>query len=82
MPQKSCECCLMPFSQDPGNRTSEKYCSLCFQSGKLNAEGVSLEDFKQCSYDRMRKRGTPFLLAKFFTFMIGFAPYWKQRKTQ
>jgi hypothetical protein len=80
MKAKSCECCLMPFDRDPGKRTSDHYCSFCFHDGKLNAEGVSLKEFQKCSYEGMRERGMNPFVAKFFAFMIRFAPYWKARK--
>lgn len=40
MPKKvptKCESCLMPFSQDPGPRESDRYCSYCFKNGALFA---------------------------------------------
>jgi hypothetical protein len=69
----------MPFSKDPGKRESDKYCSYCFQNGKLNAEGASLEDFKKRCYEGMIKNGTNKYLAKFFTWTIQFAPYWRNK---
>lgn len=72
----------MPLSQDPGPRISEKYCSLCFQDGRLNAEGVSLQEFQRCCYEGMRKRGVNPLLARLFAFVIRFAPYWRVRRAQ
>lgn len=80
MKPTSCECCLMPLSKDPGPRTSDKYCSFCFQSGKLIADGVSLREFQSCAYDGMRKRGMNALVARLFSFTIRFSPYWKNRK--
>ena len=71
---------MMPFDQDPGKRTSEKYCSLCYQDGRLNAEGSSLKEFQDQCYRGMKERGLNPLLAKFYAFMIRFAPYWKQRR--
>jgi len=82
MKAQSCECCLMPFAADPGQRTSPKYCSLCFGDGRLNAEGVALRDFQRVSYQGMRKRGVNALQARLFTFSIRFAPYWRSRQTR
>ncbi len=79
MNKNSCECCLMPFKEDTGTRTSEIYCSLCFANGKLNAEGTTLQEFQKCCYEGMRKNGLNIILAKIFTFMIRFAPYWRKR---
>ncbi len=78
MKQKSCESCLMPFDKDTGIRESEKYCSLCFKNGKLCYEGDDINEFKKRAYESMRKSGTNILLAKFYTWMIGFAPRWKK----
>ena len=76
----SCEMCLMPFAKDTGVRESEQYCSICYHDGQLQGESLTLAEFKQKSYDGMRESGMGFLKAKFFTAMIGFAPYWKDKK--
>lgn len=81
MPQQAgtyCESCLMPFSKDPGKRESDKYCSLCFKDGQLQYKGSDLKEFQDVAYKSMRSRGTNLLLAKFYTFMIRFAPRWKK----
>lgn len=73
-----CESCLMPFVKDSGKRESEKYCSLCFKDGKLCYEG-NLKEFQDICYKSMRESGMNPLKAKVFTFMIRFAPRWKQK---
>jgi len=75
---KICESCMMPFNKDPGVRESDRYCSLCFKNGKLRYEGDSLKEFQKVAYQSMRDRGTNIFLAKFYTFMIRFAPRWKK----
>lgn len=75
-----CESCMMPFSKDTGIRESEQYCSLCYKDGKLCYEGTDLKEFQKICYESMRKNGIPFLKAKFFTFMIRFAPRWRNKK--
>lgn len=70
----------MPFSKDPGTRENEKYCSYCFKDGKLAGEGGTLKEFQRCSYENMRAHGTNPFLARFYAWMIRFAPRWK--KTQ
>lgn len=70
---------MMPFSKDPGKRESDKYCSLCYKNGKLCYEGNDLKEFKKVAYESMRSRGTNMFLAKFYTFMIGYAPRWKNK---
>ncbi len=79
--KKSCDSCLMPFKQDPGNRESDIYCSLCFKDGALLYKGDSLKEFKQICYEGMCKRGINKYLARLYCFMIGFAPRWRQNKT-
>ena len=69
---------MMPFSKDPGVRESEKYCSYCFKNGKLCYEGTDLKEFQRVSYENMLAHGTNKYLAKFFTFLIRFAPRWKK----
>jgi len=75
---KSCESCLMPFSQDPGTRESEKYCSYCFKNGKLCYEGTDLKEYQKRCYDAMVGKGMNRYKAKFFVWMIRFAPRWKK----
>jgi len=74
----ACESCLMPFDKDTGARESDRYCSYCFKGGKLCYEGNDLKEFQKVCYESMRKSGTNILLAKFYTFMIRFAPRWKK----
>lgn len=78
MQDKKCESCFMPFSKDPGQRESEQYCSYCFKNGKLTYEGNDVKEFKKASYEAMRAKGMNPVMAKIFTWMIGFAPRWKQ----
>jgi Putative zinc ribbon domain len=74
-----CESCMMPFAKDTGKREDPRYCSLCFHDGRLCYEGDDLEEFQQAAYESMRKNGTNVLLAKFYTWMIRFAPRWKKK---
>ncbi|MCA9355320.1 hypothetical protein KC865_02105 [Candidatus Kaiserbacteria bacterium] len=78
--KKNCDMCMMPFSQDKGNRENENYCSYCFKGGSLVYKGDSLQEFKKQSYEGMINNGVPKYQAKFFTWMIGFAPHWKDKK--
>ena len=77
---KSCQMCLVPFSKDLGVRESGQYCSYCYSNGKLHGEGMTLKEFKEKSYQGMRESGMGNLKARFFTWLIGFAPYWKGKK--
>jgi hypothetical protein len=69
----------MPFAKDPGQRESERYCSLCYKDGRLQYEGDDLKEFQRVVYQSMRSRGTGALKAKFYTFMVRFAPRWKNK---
>lgn len=57
---------------------SDRYCSYCFKDGKLCYEG-DLAGFKKICFQAIRDHGTSLLLAKFYTFMIGFAPRWRKK---
>lgn len=78
MKNKSCESCLMPFSKDPGVRESDKYCSYCFKNGRLCYEGNDLKIFQKVCYENMVRNGMNKIKAKFFTWLIRFAPRWKK----
>ncbi len=67
----------MPLSQDPGKSESERYCSYCFKDGKLCYEGTDLKEFQKRAYESMRAKGMNKFQAKFFTWLIRFAPRWR-----
>jgi hypothetical protein len=70
----------MPFSKDPGVRESDQYCSYCFKNGELCYKGNNLKEFQKHSYESMVAKGMNKLQARFFTFLIRFAPRWKKGK--
>lgn len=74
----ACESCLMPFSKDLGVLENEKYCSYCFKNGKLCYEGNDLKEFQKIAYKGMRANGIGPIKAKFFTWIIRFAPRWRK----
>jgi len=76
---KACQSCLMPFEKDRGVREDPRYCSYCFKNGKLCYEG-DLKGFQKIAYKAMREDGINALKATLFTFMIRFAPRWKNTK--
>ncbi len=76
--KNSCESCLMPFNKDAGVRENPKYCSKCFKDGKLCYEGTDLKEFQARAYASMRAQGINPLLARFYAWMIRFAPRWKK----
>lgn len=67
----------MPFKKDTGTRESDKYCSLCYKNGELCYKGNDLKEFQKISYENMVKGGMNKFQAKVFTWMIRFAPRWK-----
>ena len=76
-----CESCMMPFKKDPkgAHREHEKYCSYCFENGKLQYEGNDVKEFKKAMIDAIVARGESKMKARFFAFMAGFAPRWKKK---
>ena len=70
---------MMPFSKDPGVRESDKYCSYCYKDGKLCYEGNDLKEFQKRAYESMVAKGTNPFMARFYTFLIRFAPRWQKR---
>ena len=70
---------MMPLSKDPGPRESDKYCSYCFKNGTLCYPGNDLKEFQKICYGKMVEKGTNKLLAKFYIYMIKFAPRWKNK---
>ena len=78
MKNKNCESCMMPLAKDPGVSGSDKYCSYCYKDGKLCYEGTDLKEFQKASYEAMISKGMNKWMAKFYTWMIKFAPRWKK----
>lgn len=74
-----CDSCAMPFSKDTGVRESDRYCSLCFKDGKLCYEGNDLKEFQKIVYESMCSKGSNALFAWFATYMIRFAPRWRNK---
>ncbi|MFZ1654928.1 MAG: zinc ribbon domain-containing protein [Candidatus Moraniibacteriota bacterium] len=72
-----CESCMMPLDKDPGEQEDDRYCSYCFKDGKLCYEGTDLKEFQRIAYENMVKQGMNKYKAKFFAWMIRFAPRWK-----
>jgi hypothetical protein len=67
----------MPFIKDTGVRENPKYCSYCFNHGKLCYEGTDVKEFKKAMINEIVARGEPRWKARFFACMAGFAPRWK-----
>lgn len=69
----------MPLDGKHGQteRENERYCNYCFRDGKLTYEGNDLKEFQKRSYEAMVGQGTGRLRARFFAWIIRFAPRWK-----
>lgn len=72
--------CLMPFSKDTGTREHDNYCSFCYRDGQFVYQGDDLKEFQCISYKGMTEGGMSKPVAWFFSWMIRFAPYWKNKK--
>ncbi len=68
----------MPFDKDPGKRESDKYCSYCYKDEGFVYKGDDVKEFQRLSYDGMVGNGMNPLQARFFAWMIRFAPRWKK----
>lgn len=71
----------MPLDEEHGqmNRENERYCTYCFKDGKLCYEGNDLKAFQRRSYEAMVGHGIGKCKAKFFAWMIRFAPRWRKK---
>ena len=78
MKNKNCESCMMPLAKDGGVSGSDRYCSYCCKDGKLSYEGTDLKEFQKATYEAMISKGMNKWMAKFYTWMIKFAPRWKK----
>lgn len=77
--KNQCESCLLPFNKDTGNRTSEKYCSLCWQNGDFTFKGTAKEFREMCYKGMTVEHHIPKWKAMFFISLIRlFAPRWKK----
>jgi hypothetical protein len=58
----------------------EHYCSYCFRDGEFVYKGNDVKEFQRITYQALRAKGTSFLTARFFTWMIKRAPHWQQQR--
>jgi hypothetical protein len=72
-----CHSCLLPFANDPGQRESDKYCSYCYRNGELCFKGTK-QEFIKFVYGKMREKNIPWLKAKFYSWLINWAPRWRK----
>lgn len=71
--------CMMPLNMSPTPPEKANYCGHCFRGGEYVYKGNDVKEFKKITYRALREKGTGFLAAKFFIWMIGHAPHWKQK---
>ena len=73
-----CHMCMMPMVMGPTPPEKPHYCSYCFRDGELVYKGTDVKEFQTLTYRALREKGTSFLTARFFTWLIKRAPHWKQ----
>ncbi|MDD5054714.1 MAG: zinc ribbon domain-containing protein [Candidatus Peribacteraceae bacterium] len=78
--KNSCQSCLMPLAKDPGKSGSDQYCSYCFKDGKLAYEGNDLKEFQRRCFEGMTAGGMGRFKARFFTWLVRFAPRWRRKQ--
>lgn len=67
----------MPFAKDPGTQEDPRYCSYCFNHNEFTYKGNDLKKFQQLCKEAMEHSGMHPWKARFFAWMIRFAPRWK-----
>lgn len=70
----------MPFRKDPGPRESERYCSYCYRNGQLCYQGHDVREFQRLCYQAMVSHGMNRYLARFYSWLVRFAPRWRGGK--
>lgn len=70
--------CTMPLAMSQKPVEKENYCSYCFTSGEFVYKGSDIKEFKKITYSALRANGAKRMTAWFYTWMISFAPHWKQ----
>ena len=74
--------CMMPIALSPTRPEKDNYCSYCFTDGDFVYKGSDAKEFQKMTYKALREKGTGFITAKFFTWMIPRAPHWKQQENR
>jgi hypothetical protein len=76
----------MPLKADPrgggtnadGSRSSE-YCSLCYENGKFHNPDMTVDEMKALIIEKLREKGYPRFIARFFTFGVSQLKRWRER---
>jgi hypothetical protein len=79
-----CQSCGMPLKADPkGGGTnadgslSAEYCSFCYQGGKFFNPDMTIDGMRTLIVEKLRERGYPRFIARFFTFGLGRLKRWR-----
>ncbi|MFT5831977.1 MAG: hypothetical protein ACI9SY_000355 [Candidatus Paceibacteria bacterium] len=78
--KETCNMCLVVLEGEHSQREKEEYCNFCFQEGRLVYVRDDIHDFRRRYFDKMYAEGSNEFVARFHTLLIGFAPYWKEKR--
>jgi hypothetical protein len=84
-----CEMCFMPLGSDLENAGTEnngqksaQYCKYCYQDGKIQYDKNDIKEFQNLCYEGMLKNGMWKPRAWYYSWLIQFAPYWKNKSPE
>lgn len=82
-PRGKCQSCGMPLASDPGHggtradgSHSTEYCSYCYADGRFLRPDMSLDQMKALVVEKLRERGFPAFVARFFARGVGKLRRW------
>jgi hypothetical protein len=78
--KETCNMCLVVLEGEHSQREKEEYCNFCFIKGRLVYMRDDIHDFRRRYFKKMYAEGSNEFVARFHTLLIGFAPYWKEKR--
>jgi len=75
-----CDMCLVVIDHTVAKVNNTKYCSFCYQDGRLVYAEDDIHTFRKRYFDKLHAEGANEFVARFHTLLIGSAPYWKVRR--
>jgi predicted amidohydrolase len=78
--KETCNMCLVVLEGEHSQREKEEYCNFCFQEGRLVYVRDNIHDFRRRYFEKKYAVGASDFVARFHTLLIGFAPYWKEKR--
>ena len=78
--KETCHMCLVLLAVEHAEREHTDYCNYCYQNGKLVYKKDDIHDFRKRFFDKMYAEGSNEFVARFHTLLIGYAPYWKEKR--